>query len=282
MTGASFVAAVPRVTWTNFLVMVAVAAFAASPQIAFGAGKSDECLTGPKATAPSGERWYYRVDRGTKRHCWYTRAGGPRRTVLAVSRATVPDTIAPAPLHLSVANARAEADLSIQPPPASTPALPEIVSNGEATASAWTLAERWSSNQDAASFARPSSVPVNPAPLVRPPEPSEPDDASQDDLLEIAAGTVALLGLSMVLIAALRLRRRRRDRTNDSAEDRFLPIDLDDGLPIAWRAEPMDEPRTRYDAARQREVIMGRLRASSPTGFAVSRRTPTIPPAGRA
>jgi len=31
----------------------------------------DKCVTGPNASAPSGEHWYYRTDRATNRQCWY-------------------------------------------------------------------------------------------------------------------------------------------------------------------------------------------------------------------
>src|SRR5258708_961335 len=37
---------------------------------------ADECLSGPKGTAPTGSHWYYRVDRSTGRHCWYLGAEG--------------------------------------------------------------------------------------------------------------------------------------------------------------------------------------------------------------
>jgi hypothetical protein len=34
---------------------------------------ADDCLSGPKGQAPEGSHWYYRVDRASKRHCWYLR-----------------------------------------------------------------------------------------------------------------------------------------------------------------------------------------------------------------
>jgi hypothetical protein len=33
--------------------------------------KADECLARPGAAAPKGSHWYYRIDRPTKRRCWY-------------------------------------------------------------------------------------------------------------------------------------------------------------------------------------------------------------------
>jgi hypothetical protein len=35
------------------------------------AAAADDCLSGPKGQTPSGGHWYYRIDRATKRHCWY-------------------------------------------------------------------------------------------------------------------------------------------------------------------------------------------------------------------
>ena len=32
---------------------------------------ADDCLSGPKGQARQGSHWYYRVDRASKRHCWY-------------------------------------------------------------------------------------------------------------------------------------------------------------------------------------------------------------------
>ena len=32
---------------------------------------ADNCLSAPKGAAPAGSHWYYRLDRATKRHCWY-------------------------------------------------------------------------------------------------------------------------------------------------------------------------------------------------------------------
>jgi hypothetical protein len=51
---------------------------------------ADECLSGPKGTAPKGSHWYYRVDRPTGRHCWYIGAEGQR--VRSVSERTSQQT----------------------------------------------------------------------------------------------------------------------------------------------------------------------------------------------
>ena len=37
------------------------------------AANAAECLTEPRQDTPQGQHWYYRLERGTKRHCWYLR-----------------------------------------------------------------------------------------------------------------------------------------------------------------------------------------------------------------
>src|SRR5215470_20142645 len=61
--------------------------------ISFGAttgDAADECLSGPKGTAPQGSHWYYRVERSSGRHCWYLGAEGQR--VRSVSERTSQQT----------------------------------------------------------------------------------------------------------------------------------------------------------------------------------------------
>ena len=86
----------------------------------------DECLSGPKGATPAGAHWYYRIEKGTKRKCWYL-ADEVGKTKQAATRAPTssdtseedtppPAKITPAPKHetskkpiqKSVANARAE------------------------------------------------------------------------------------------------------------------------------------------------------------------------------
>ncbi len=37
------------------------------------AATADDCLTAPKGVTTPGSHWYYRIDRATKRQCWYLR-----------------------------------------------------------------------------------------------------------------------------------------------------------------------------------------------------------------
>ena len=73
---------------------------------------ADDCLAGPKGQAPQGAHWYYRVDRSTKRHCWYLadQQHTPRSQTAAVNSPalTKPPQDADGAMQQSVANAHAE------------------------------------------------------------------------------------------------------------------------------------------------------------------------------
>lgn len=104
----------------------AAAGTAASAASGSAANAADECLAGPKATTPAGAHWYYRVEKGTKRKCWYlgeagaktkkTAATAPASSDTAEKDVPPPTQIAPAskqdaakkPMQKSIANARAE------------------------------------------------------------------------------------------------------------------------------------------------------------------------------
>lgn len=76
----------------------------------------DQCLAGPKATTPPGGHWYYRIEKGTKRKCWYLGDAGAKVNKAAAepsstgtSGAEAETTPSPRnPMQKSVANARAE------------------------------------------------------------------------------------------------------------------------------------------------------------------------------
>ena len=140
---------------------------------------ADECLASPKATTPAGGHWYYRIEKGTKRKCWYLGDAGARvnKTVAAKPVAdeqdaseTAADTAAPAPqkpLRKSVANARAELTTSVPDedaalagstwPPLNEPAPNATTGSDNRSAAeqprpsitdpsstqSWTMASRW-------------------------------------------------------------------------------------------------------------------------------------------
>ena len=83
---------------------------------------ADNCLTAPKGTTPAGSHWHYRLERGTKRQCWYLKDENdksaraapqePRDSSPAAEAASAAaDPVPPPPrpaVRKSVANARAE------------------------------------------------------------------------------------------------------------------------------------------------------------------------------
>jgi hypothetical protein len=95
------------------LTMMAMIAVSVAIATIGAADAAEECLTTPKPGTPTGQHWFYRIESGTKRHCWYL--GDEAKTS---SRATTPASArraAPAPsptsnkeLARSTADARAE------------------------------------------------------------------------------------------------------------------------------------------------------------------------------
>ncbi|WP_157450099.1 hypothetical protein [Bradyrhizobium sp. ARR65] len=81
-----------------------VAGILAGPPITMAqpAANSADCLTQPGQSAPQGQHWYYRLERGTKRHCWYLREAGAK-----VSPAASADDASSAP---SAAEEEGQAD----------------------------------------------------------------------------------------------------------------------------------------------------------------------------
>src|SRR5947207_12163324 len=73
------------------LIGVLAGVFAGAYLIIMPYGTADDCLAQPNGDAPQGQHWYYRIDRGTKRHCWYLKGQGEK-----IARAASPDRAAPA------------------------------------------------------------------------------------------------------------------------------------------------------------------------------------------
>ena len=67
---AGVVAGANLATMADLRAQVISAAEAATPATQAAA---DSCLSAPKGATPAGSHWYYRIDRVTKRQCWYLR-----------------------------------------------------------------------------------------------------------------------------------------------------------------------------------------------------------------
>lgn len=167
------------------------------------ASAADECLTAPKASTPAGAHWYYRLEKGTKRKCWYLAdEGGKTKKAAAPAPASsdVAEEDAPPPgkitppvkqeaskktIQKSIANARAELRAGTDDDPAlaetTWPAMPkasadaDIRKDNQAAAiqpapetnskQNWNVATRWPEPGAAASSAsdQPAAAPSQPA-----------------------------------------------------------------------------------------------------------------------
>jgi hypothetical protein len=106
---------------------------------------ADNCLTAPKDKTPAGSHWYYRLERGTKRQCWYLRDENDKSARAAPqdsSTDNAPDSAAAEPaappprpaVRKSVANAHAELTSAQQPVEQAPAAVPESKTVGMAPA----------------------------------------------------------------------------------------------------------------------------------------------------
>jgi hypothetical protein len=138
-----------------------------TPALISFAQAEDSCLAAPSGETPHGSHWRYRVERGTKRHCWYLRnesdAAAPSQSAAATSSpapvpAKPPAQKAETPVQGAVANARAELPW---PQPRSMPDTPAPAA--EAPAVAATDAPSSNSDLPATSPATDSAVSTPPA-----------------------------------------------------------------------------------------------------------------------
>ena len=112
------VASASLATMTDLRAQVLTTAAEAATQATQAA--ADSCLSAPKGATPSGSHWYYRIDRVTKRQCWYlreesdtaddkfARAAPPASAPAPSSAAAEPASAPPAITRKSIADARAE------------------------------------------------------------------------------------------------------------------------------------------------------------------------------
>jgi len=67
------------------LIGVLVGVFAGAYLITMPYAASDDCLTQPTGDTPQGQHWFYRIERGSKRHCWYLRSEADKPARVASS-----------------------------------------------------------------------------------------------------------------------------------------------------------------------------------------------------
>jgi hypothetical protein len=211
---------------------------------------ADDCLAEPNGPTPQGKHWYYRIERGTGRHCWYVRgedeparAAAPEPTTTSKAPSRNADMLAPR----SIADARAEwparpaaaQDGAAVVAPRVVPPAGDVTGNVPPSASAPATAQTpaaspWpdpsaavpklgpppettaaATDQQADAPAAATSVPVPPPPA-QTAIPTDRNTGSLQKLLLVAFGALALAGLTgsavYRLAGARRRARMRRDR----------------------------------------------------------------------
>jgi hypothetical protein len=243
---------------------------------------AEDCLSTPKKDGtPVGSHWYYRVDRATKRHCWFLREVGETLPPIRAPSSRSVRKISPQPetdTQRSVSDARAElpAQQSFERPTGGFRSIPMMQADAAPTgtsggrslgaeapqsviASRWPepagvssrftpvpAAEKLAANVETASQAAP------PPPVASGPLPAEQNpEASFPVLLSLIAGALVLAGL--ISAALLRLQgprpsislRARRDNIREPTDDDGIVLS-DDPNPILPRpsrfARDVDRP----------------------------------------
>lgn len=261
-----------------------------APATASTANAAADCLASPKGVAPQGQHWFYRLERATKRQCWYLRAEGAKATQSAQAAADTPNAAPATPQ--SVQNAHAEYIAPQTSAAASTPApaaavTPQAPSPTDANAAQPAVATRWpdaapaspAPQPSAATAAAPAAASVQPATSPAPvtlaaaDAPADKPTGSLQMLLLVIGGALALAGLLASVIyrfAGGRMRVQATDRRVNWDHRQ----DDDDGR-APWHAEPA--PRVE----RPRPVDFDAIRVEAPQIAAFSNAISGIAAQGR-
>jgi hypothetical protein len=98
---------------------------------------ADECLSGPKGQTPQGGHWYYRVDRSTKRHCWYLSEEREKLSQIAPPISSQPaKPVSPKPqaaIQPAIADAHAELPPQTRIEAAAEARAPDLPANAAST-----------------------------------------------------------------------------------------------------------------------------------------------------
>ena len=206
---------------------------------------ADSCLTAPKGATPAGSHWYYRIDRVTKRQCWYlreeadtaddkfARAAPPASAPAAASAAEEPTSAQQRTItRKSISDARAEwvsqqpraepakvertvaAVPAVAVPNSPRAAMPNVLAPAPLSSMRWNdapTATRTSLNSADLQVAA-ANPPVAQSPQAQPPQAELVQQPAVDQLVPATAAdaasakpTASLQKLFMVMAAALAL-----------------------------------------------------------------------------
>ncbi|MGY8705460.1 hypothetical protein RAD16_06905 [Bradyrhizobium sp. 18BD] len=237
------------------------------------ANAASDCLASPKGAAPQGQHWFYRLDRATKRQCWYLRAEGAKTTQSAQAMADMQNTDSAGPP--SVQNARAEyvapqtgtASTAPAPAAAATPPAAQQPTNNDTQQPA--VATRWPDASATAAAPAPAPAAATVQPSAKPAKPATPvalaaaeipadkPTGSLPTLLLVIGGALALAGVLASIIYRFAGGRGRAQPAGDHRRvnwDDFEPHDHEDSRAPWLNATPAETRQPRpvdFDAARQ-------------------------------
>lgn len=185
----------------------------------------DDCLPGPKGATPQGQHWYYRLDRATKRQCWYLREAAGKTSHTLAPNASAAATTAPQqskggahPLEDAHAEwpapqtgNRPDTTATVPQQAVSTPVNPLGADAGQATAAQDTavpqpaFGSRW---PDASEMPASAATPLGdarPAPRAAPRVPGATPlaAAASDTAAETSSGSIRSLLMAMLGALAL-------------------------------------------------------------------------------
>jgi hypothetical protein len=199
---------------------VSLAGFAqgAGAQPAATESAAEDCLAKPGAAGPPGSHWYYRLDRATKRQCWYLGTAGAKarlgETRQGETRKHASTRSAPAPL--------AEQDAAEQP----AADMPGEAANGQGTS-------RPSTDPTLPIRAVPvQSLHIQAAPDQGSPAQASPDQALPNQVLSAQAMSSQTAGETAPDQSASVAGRAATPTSNSYAAEQ--PSENEDDMPLVW------------------------------------------------
>jgi hypothetical protein len=244
---------------------------------------ADNCLSDPKGAAPAGSHWYYRLDRATKRKCWYAREGTSKTAKAAPAQpdasppAESADAAPPPPprqqpaVTPSVANARAEwpsPQASVTQAPAAAASdngqraiTPDAARQSSPVSSRWpgSSTDTSASNNDKPAAADPApSAQEDTAPAPQPAATSAAPAATDANLDRQATSTQMLL---IVMAGALALAGLIGAMVFRFGRTRTPPYEIRDEWRAPWDPVPAERPRSKFAGE---EVPMRRPQTPAP------------------
>lgn len=170
------------------------------------ANAAEECLAAPKGASPEGSHWYYRIDRTTKRHCWYlgqrdkssqtaSRSTRSEKSTAAKTESSARHSIADARAELPAGAGVQQADQDDAPVRAASAAPVTVAENTQTTANTQAMAPAWPDPQASVVASRwpdlpAASLAISPPPGVAQSAASQPSTAAAALPAAVAAAPV--------------------------------------------------------------------------------------------